>query len=111
MSSWDSETPLYIEEVQDIQVKNFGFTDQSSTECTSFQPNGHIYQVTVYPNGASSEYNDYVSIYFKKCSRDPDPSSDQENFQSFRDSLSWTLSIVDANNEQKILPIFLQKNT
>ncbi|GIY84613.1 uncharacterized protein CDAR_169181 [Caerostris darwini] len=110
MSSWDSETPLYIEEVHDIQVKNFGFIDQSNTEYTSFHPNCQTYHVTIYPNGTSSEYNDYVSIYFEKITRDPDPSSDQENFQSFRDSLSWTLSIVDANNEQRFYQSFAKEH-
>ncbi|GIX83416.1 uncharacterized protein CEXT_97271 [Caerostris extrusa] len=110
MDTLSSKNFLQINDVQEIQVRNFSFSEFSKPERIYFSPAAdssytQTFIVSIFPNGRSAEYEGYVSIHIGKDSKDSD-----STFDSDEDTLSWTFSVVDVDGIQRYYQSFAKAN-
>ncbi|GIX75950.1 uncharacterized protein CDAR_291701 [Caerostris darwini] len=109
MALENSESLVRMDDVKDIRIKHFSSTDQCGETHEYFvlkrNPFFQIFCVSIHPNGMSSKTQGFVSVQIFKVLRDPD-----SFLATSRDSLSWTLSVVDSNGVAKYYQSYVKEN-
>ncbi|GFY78000.1 uncharacterized protein TNIN_207551 [Trichonephila inaurata madagascariensis] len=110
-----SETFLQVEDTKYIKIENFSLVNQCQKARDYFilrrNPFFQLFCITIYPNGISPETQGYVSIELYKILRDPDENEDLKVFSGEnKDSISWTLSVIDVNGAGKLYQSYAKEN-
>ncbi|GFS83044.1 uncharacterized protein NPIL_123211 [Nephila pilipes] len=110
MTSTESEKASIVD-VRTIHVRNFSRDNLYKGERTHFviernNRTSEIFSVLVYRNGIDSKSRQYVSVDIFKVHKETDPQA-----FGFKDSLSWTLSVVGIDGVGKYYQSFVEKNT